>query len=72
MPFLSEPAPPKSGPGWCKWGTAEEVSSHSLMNRAVERLRERLSAQRIVWLEGAHLPQRIRLAEGVRGVHLAP
>lgn len=55
-----------------KWGTAEDVSSHNLMFRAAQRLSERLSAQRIVWLEGAHLPQRIRLAEGVRGVHLAP
>ncbi len=55
-----------------EWAPAEDVSSRSLMDRAAERLRERLSAQRIVWLEGAYLPQRIRLAEGVKGVHLAP
>jgi hypothetical protein len=54
------------------WGTAEDVSSGSRMDRAAKRLRDQLGDQRIVWLEGAHLPQRIRLAEGVRGVHLAP
>ena len=31
-----------------------------------------LAARRIVWLEGAHLPQRTRLAEGVQRGHLAP
>ena len=54
------------------WGPAEDVCSDDLMDLAAKHLKERLSAQRIVWLEGAHLPQRIRLAEGVKGVHLAP
>jgi hypothetical protein len=54
------------------WGTAEDVSSGSRMDQAAKHLRDQLRQQRIVWLEGAHLPQRIRLAEGVRGVHLAP
>lgn len=54
------------------WGTAEDVSSGSRMDRAAKHLRDQFGEQRIVWLEGAHLPQRIRLAEGVSGVHLAP
>jgi hypothetical protein len=54
------------------WGAAEDVSTDHLMDQAARRLKERLSAQCIVWLEGAHLPQRIRLAEGAKGVHLAP
>ena len=54
------------------WGTAEDVSSGSRMGRAAKHLRDQLAQQRIVWLEGAHLPQRIRLGESVKGVHLAP
>jgi hypothetical protein len=54
------------------WGTAEDVSSGSRMGRAAKHLRDQLAQQHIVWLEGAHLPQRIRLGESVKGVHLAP
>ncbi len=54
------------------WGTAEDVSSGSRMDRAAKHLRNQLIQEHIVWLEGAHLPQRIRLAEGVKGAHLAP
>jgi hypothetical protein len=54
------------------WGTAEDVSSRSRLDRAAKELRDQLARQHVVWLEGAHLPQRIRLAENVKGVHLAP
>ena len=54
------------------WGTAEDVSPEGWLDKAARRLKEKLAAQRIVWLEGAHLPQRLRLAETANGVHLAP
>ena len=54
------------------WGTEEDVSTEGSLDKAARRLKGDLAAQRIVWLEGAHLPQRIRLAEGVKGAHLAP
>jgi len=54
------------------WGTAEDVSSAHRLDQAAKRLKKTLTAQHIVWLEGAHLPQRLRLTETVNGVHLAP
>ena len=54
------------------WGTEEDVSTEGSLDKAARRLKENLAAQRIVWLEGAHLPQRIRLAESVTRAHLAP
>jgi hypothetical protein len=54
------------------WGTAEDISSGGRLDRAAKHLRDQLAQQHIVWLEGAHLPQRIRLGESVKGVHLAP
>jgi hypothetical protein len=54
------------------WGTEEDVSTEGSLDKAARRLKEDLAAQRIVWLEGAHLPQRIRLAESVTRAHLAP
>ena len=54
------------------WGIAEDVSSGGRLDRAAKHLRDQLAQQHIVWLEGAHLPQRIRLGESVKGVHLAP
>jgi len=53
------------------WGAATDVSTAARLDRAAGHLKELLAVQRVVWLEGAHLPQRIWLAEGVRGVHLA-
>jgi hypothetical protein len=54
------------------WGSAEDVSTEGLLDKAARHLKGYIGAQRIVWLEGAYLPQHIRLAEGVRGVHIAP
>jgi hypothetical protein len=58
--------------GSADWGTAEDVSSGGRLDRAAKHLRDQLAQQHIVWLEGAHLPQRIRLGESVKGAHLAP
>jgi hypothetical protein len=54
------------------WGPAVDVSSAARLDHAGRELKDQLAAERIVWLEGAHLPQRIRLAEGVEGVRLVP
>lgn len=56
------------------WSTAgqavEDVSNPAKMEQAVAKLRAELKSQRIVWLEGRHLPQTVTLAPGVKGVTL--
>jgi len=44
------------------WGEVIDVSSLGHLERAVEDLEHLLDRQRIVWLDGRHLPQRIELA----------
>jgi hypothetical protein len=46
------------------WGRAEDVSTLARMEAAVDRLKAELAAQRIVWLDGRHLPQAIALVAG--------
>ncbi len=61
------------GPGTAdaqRWGGAEDVSSVHKLSAAVARLRSELEAQRIVWLEGRHLPQAIALSTSAQGVDL--
>lgn len=41
------------------------------IGRAVTELQKNLRKQRVVWLEGRHLPQRIELGTGARGIRLA-
>jgi len=53
------------------WGDAVHAGSGPLLDEALAALRAELARQRIVWLEGAHLPQRIELTEAARGVRLA-
>ena len=43
------------------WGQARHIGSVSRLLRAVGSLRDVLDRQSIVWVEGAHLPQRISL-----------
>ncbi|HEX4960135.1 MAG TPA: hypothetical protein VF173_04805 [Thermoanaerobaculia bacterium] len=52
------------------WAGAEDVSSISKLAQAVARLRSELDSQRIVWLEGRHLPQSIALTPAAREVEL--
>ncbi len=54
------------------WGPAVDVSSVRRMDQAAKELKGQLAMQRIVWIEGGHLPQRIRLAGSVIGAHLVP
>lgn len=44
------------------WGEGVEVSSIGKMRKAFTRLEKELATQRIVWLDGRHLPQSIELA----------
>lgn len=64
---LSGPAgePP---PGW---GDARPVDTVDDLVRATRRVRYLLEEQRIVWIGGRHLPQRIVLSPEARGIRLA-
>jgi len=53
-----------------RWGGAEDISSFYKLSTAVTRLRKELEAQRIVWLEGRHLPQSIELSGSAQGAEL--
>ncbi|HEX9945812.1 MAG TPA: hypothetical protein VGG03_27715 [Thermoanaerobaculia bacterium] len=52
------------------WGGAEDVSSLAKLQQAVAKLRAELDAQKIVWVEGRHLPQEVSLTPAARGVEL--
>ena len=52
------------------WGGAEDVSTVEKLKQAVERLKAEMESQRIVWLEGRHLPQAIGLTPAARGVEV--
>ena len=53
------------------WGPVEDISSRPRLNEAVRRLREELDAQRIVWLDGRHLPDSVALTPAAEGVEIA-
>ncbi len=52
------------------WGKVEDVSSPARLREATERLLRELAAQRVVWLEGLHLPQAVELTPAAHGVEL--
>jgi hypothetical protein len=53
------------------WGEVEDVSSVKRLEKAVERLKANLAAQRVVWVRGRFLPQEITLSEKAAGIELA-
>lgn len=59
-------------PGAKSWSGGEDVSTLEKLEQAVTRLRTDLDSQRIVWLDGRHLPQSIALTPASRGVDLPP
>jgi hypothetical protein len=59
-----------ASPALAAWGKVEDVSTLTRFRAAVARLRDELESQRIVWVEGTHLPQSIRLGAGAEGVEL--
>ena len=50
------------------WGGGAEVSSLGKMRKAFTRLEKDLATQRIVWLDGRHLPQSIELSAAAAAV----
>ena len=62
-----------AGSGPSPWGTTEQTASLAGLQAAVKRLRAALDRQIVVWLEGRHLPQSIRLTAAARaaGVRFA-
>ncbi len=46
------------------WGPARDVSSIARLERATREVARALDRQRIVWLEGMHLPQRLTVTAG--------
>jgi len=54
------------------WGEATNVSKLSKFRRAVHDLAKQLDRQRIVWVDGVHLPQKIALAPGATDLELLP
>ena len=53
------------------WGAAVNISSDGRLSRAYQQLTRVLDRQRIVWLNGLHLPQTIALSPEVEGVEAA-
>lgn len=53
------------------WGDATRIGSMGQLLTAVKMLRRKLVHQRIVWLEGEHLPHEIALGPAARGISLA-
>ena len=54
-----------------QWEGREDVSSLFRLREAVARLKGDLETQRVVWLEGKHLPQDIELSDKAAGVEFA-
>ena len=52
------------------WGQAIDISTLGKLERAVTRLSQDLDHQRIVWIDGFHLPQEIALVPGSDEVQL--
>jgi hypothetical protein len=53
------------------WGAVQDVSSAARLEKAVDHLKADLASQRIVWVQGRHLPQEITLSEKAAGIELA-
>ncbi len=57
---------PPASPEVAAWGKVEDVSSSRKLERAFSELRADLERQRIVWVEGQHLPGAIALGAAAR------
>jgi hypothetical protein len=49
-------------PATAGWPGAQDISSRSKLEGAFERLRDDLAGQRILWIEGSHLPASLSLS----------
>ncbi|MES1240677.1 MAG: hypothetical protein ABUT39_03565 [Acidobacteriota bacterium] len=61
---------PVSGALSTAWGDAEDVSTLPGLRAAFAGLKGELGSQRIVWVEGTHLPQAISLSPAAQGLEL--
>lgn len=57
-------------PALAGWGQVEDASNLNRFRSAVARLRDALEEQRVVWVEGTHLPQSISLGPPAAGIAL--
>ncbi len=53
------------------WGEPRPVDNVDDLVRAVRRVRYQLDSQRIIWVNGRHLPQNIELSDEATGISLA-
>ncbi len=53
------------------WGEGRPITTLSRLERELKAVLRHLQSQRIVWIEGLHLPQAISLAEGGEDVRMA-
>lgn len=56
IPAKKGQKPPKA------WGEAADISTPNRLRKALQDLRDVVDRQRILWVEGAHLPQQVQLA----------
>ena len=61
---------PPDGRSLAAWGPGEVISDRTSLERAVNNLRAELDSQRIVFVDGSHLPQSIALTPAARQVEL--
>lgn len=64
---LEEPA---TGSPMAAWGACENVTVARNLLRTMDRIREELAAQRIILVDGRHLPQSVSLSPAAAGVEL--
>ncbi|MFQ5526401.1 MAG: hypothetical protein ACE5GX_09095 [Thermoanaerobaculia bacterium] len=51
---------------WKEWGEGESITNFRQLQGAARRLNETLGRQRIVWLEGLHLPNEIEIGPAAK------
>ncbi len=61
----------ETGQNAMAWGEPRRVSSAAQIEAAWRGLLRSLERQHVVWVEGSHLPHRIRLSKKVKGIHIA-
>jgi len=52
------------------WGKVDDVSTVEKLRAAVNRVREEIDSQAIVWVEGQHLPQEVEISGASSGIEL--
>ena len=61
----------KLSPEAARWGGGRKITNTRQLDTAVAELSKLLDRQRIVWVEGTHLPQAVTLAASAAGIRLA-